>query len=157
MNLLFCNVNLDPLCMNLHVFMFMNLVMYAYLWTWTCELRPLLYGFVELMWGVQGVYIFLFFKYADNVVRFVKLVHQIYWLLLPLFNYQNAMFHSQVYLWYLCFSYLTLCSFIFFLCGTTCCWYIEGHICHFRWHLTLLLYQMDRSAIYGRNFQVDAR
>jgi len=26
-----CNVNLDPLCMNLHVFMFMNLVMYAYL------------------------------------------------------------------------------------------------------------------------------
>ena len=40
--------------------------------------RPLLYGFVELMRGVQGVYIFLFFKYADNVVRFVKLVHQIY-------------------------------------------------------------------------------
>jgi len=50
-----------PLCMNLHVFMFMNLVMYAYLWTWTCELRPILYGFVELMWGVQGVYIFFCF------------------------------------------------------------------------------------------------
>ena len=56
-----CNVNLDPLCMNLHVFIFMNLVMYAYLWIWTCELRLLLYGFVELMWGVQGVYIFFCF------------------------------------------------------------------------------------------------
>ena len=149
MNLLFYNVNLDPLCMNLHVFMFMNLIMYTYLWTWTCELRPLLYGSVELMWGVQGVYIFLFFKYADNVVRFVKLVHQIYWLLLPLFNYQNAMFHSQVYL---CFLYLTLCLFILFLSGTICCWYIEEHICHFRWHLTPLLHQMDGSVIYGRNF-----
>ena len=100
---------------------------------------------------------FLFFKYVDNVVRFVKLVHQIYWLLLPLFNYQNAMFHSQVYLWYLCFPYLTLCSFILFLSGTTCCWYIECHLCHFRWHLRPLLHQMDRSAIYARNFQVDAK
>ena len=50
---------------------------------------------------------------------------------------QNDMFHSQVYLWYLCFPYLILCPFILF---TTCCWYIEGHICYFKWRMTPLLY-----------------
>jgi len=106
----------------------------------SCETRLLWFACSLCSSSTQGVYIFLFFKYADNVVRFVKLVHQIYWLLLPLFNYQNAMFHSQVYLWYLCFPYLTLCPFILFLSGTTCCWYIEGYICHFMWHLILLLH-----------------
>lgn len=120
----------------------MNLVMYVYL-NLSC-------GFVELMCGLQGVYIFFwFFKYADNVIWFCEACAWNLLIIICTLHLSNChvfidKFIGDIYdflIWQHVYFFPYLALHV--LAG----WYIAGYKRHFTYHLTPLVPQMDDSAI----------